>query len=75
MTRHAKDTGAAPMAVALLQAEGGAPASQPALGHDGDSVREQICLVHEVRGQQHGAPFLVPGQHRPQSSPGRCIHA
>ena len=57
------------MAVALLQAEGGAPASQPALGHDGDGVREQIRLVHEVRGQQHGAPLLVPRQHCPQGSP------
>lgn len=60
--------------VFALEEERGAAALQLALGHDGDAVPQQVCLIHEVSGQQDGsvAPLLL--QKIPRGSAGGWIH-
>ena len=42
---------------------------------DGNAVAEQVRLVHEVGGEDDGAPELVLDQQVPDGSPGVRVHS
>jgi len=58
-----------------LEEHGRAVAAQSAVGENGDAVAEQVCLVHEVSGQNHrpAAPLLL--QDVPRLTAGLRVHA
>ena len=62
------------LTVQFLEEHGRPTANDLALGHDGNAVAQDVCLVHEVGGEDDGAPLPVVLEDRPDLSPGSRIH-
>lgn len=54
-----------PLTIFVLQEEWRPAALQLSSCHDGDTVTEQVGLVHKVRGEQDGAATLLALQEVP----------
>lgn len=52
-------------AKAVLEEDRGAHAGELALGHDSHAIRQEVGLVHKVRGEENGPPGLVLADHLP----------
>ena len=60
--------------IAFLQKHGGATALDDTMGHDGDAVTQQVCLVHEVGGEQQRAASAVSLKDVPRLTPSSWVH-
>lgn len=64
-----------PNTVPLLQKQRAARALNLALGHDSNSVAENVGLVHVMRGEYNNLITLILLQHFPKPPPRRRVHA
>ena len=60
--------------IAFLQEHGGATALDDTMGHDGDAVAQQVCLIHEVGGEQQRAASTVSLKDVPRLTPSSWVH-
>ena len=62
-------------AIGVLEELGAAAALHAASSHDADAVRQDVSLIHKVRGEQDDAPLAGILQDLPGGAPAVGVHA